>query len=159
MTLTISDKYFFDQNTLNSINGAEKLLSIYGVWPSFDSAEILSLQMGRGNTLECIRTNNWNNQVNVFMEVHFNLFDMRYADNDPQRNPRAVTILFNGIDEISLDGFNYQNPICGLGIHYEISSRLQKKLFRVSWGGSALLHNVSFLCEDIFIKDVSPINS
>lgn len=158
MTLAISERYSFDKDILSSINGAEKLVSIYGNWPSFDSAEILNLKMERGNILECIRANNWDNQIDVSMEVNFYLFDANYADNDPRRNPRTVTILFNGIDDISLNGFNYQNPICGLGIHHEISLRLQKKLFRVCWGGSALNHDVSLLCEDIFIKDVGYIN-
>ncbi len=48
-----------------------------------------------------------------------------------------------------MSGFNYQNAICGLGIRESYIDKLDRMGFRVDWGGGALQHDVSLVCEQI----------
>ena len=113
--------------------------------------------MLRGNALDCMETGNWEDHKRVALIAEMFIFDERYSDSDARRNPANVTIIFDGIAEIELEGFNHQNAICGLSIRRQFSERLKRNLFRVDWGGAAIKHDVSLICETVTIESVEKL--
>lgn len=148
-----SENYFScHQSIVDQIINANDLISIYGKWPSFESAEIVSINMNRGNILECIHKNDWTKKYEPSLEVGFILLPPE-GDEVSALNQRIVSyIIFDEIDDITLTGFNHQNPINGLGIRLINSDRLKKELFCVNWGGAALSHDVLLTCGKVVIK-------
>ncbi|GAB6142242.1 hypothetical protein JCM14076_29710 [Methylosoma difficile] len=133
------------------------LIDRFTDWPSFHDAEVLKLTFERGNHLEIIETDAWSKRIPESLTASFYVFDWRYGAESPPYRETIVTIRFESFGRFGLDGFNYQNPIIGLGITKEYSENLKKELFAVDWGRTALPHEVSFTCERIVIESVEPI--
>ncbi|MEX1033889.1 MAG: hypothetical protein WDZ30_11060 [Cellvibrionaceae bacterium] len=151
------NSYNDDHEILKEISDVELLLDVYGRFPTFDSAEIMNLKFIRGNTLQCMDAGNWGGHEPVSLTAKLFVFDERFADTDERRNPAIVTMTFNSLDQIHLDGFNYQNSMCGLGIRRQFLENLKKNLLRVDWGGAAIKHDVSLVCESIKIEAVKKL--
>ncbi len=97
------------------ISGSEKLTQIFGVWPSFHDAEVIDLQLWRGNV-----DPDKGKYVFPVITVKIHLWKMT-KEVDAQgylvlRNHTLTTIRFEGVDEVELKGFNHQNAIFGLVI-------------------------------------------
>ena len=148
------NSYCNRDEVISSIEGSEKLLSLYGSWPTFTDAEIVEINLSRGNFLEHMRRKDWEGYLGVALDIKIFVFNEMFSENDCKRNPAIVSIRFNKIQDICLEGFNYQNPICALGIHKEYSEDLKMNMFRVSWGGAALQHDVCLTCEEIIVGEV-----
>ena len=85
-------------------------------------------------------------------------FDIRYSSTDAERKPTVINIRFQGsFERVALDGFNHQNPICGMEIIFEYKDNLKKNVFAVDWGGTGIHHDVSFTCERIEVLEVKPL--
>ena len=134
------------------IDGADLIVQRFGFWPPFADAEILALRFERGNHMEVIEHKRWNERIAESLEVTFFVFDARHAQVTPERKPTKAVIRFEPLTEFTMNGFNYQNPILCLDI-----SRVSEKRFRVEWGGTAMHHEVSFVCERIRVLSVTPI--
>ena len=90
------------------IAGSEKLIRIYGSWPSFHDAEVIELQHWRGrmkpgawdasNVLPVITV-----KIHVFIELSGSQHTL-------------ATLRFEDVDEYRMEGFNHQNAILGLSI-------------------------------------------
>jgi hypothetical protein len=136
------------------IEGADLLIARFGEWPTFEDGEVLAIAFDRGNHWWVIQTKEWSKRIPSSLTATFYVFDSRYADTDPERKPSKVCIRFEEFDEFEMDGFNYQNPIVGMGITVSYSDRLKKNLLSVNWGGTAIRHEVSFLCGQIRVLSV-----
>jgi hypothetical protein len=97
------------------IPGSEKLLAIFGRWPSFHDAEVIQIQLSRvhaGN-----RSNRYEGPV-LFARVH--TWDItNEVDSTGHyvlKNHTLVTLRFSDVRELKLEGFNHQNAISGLTI-------------------------------------------
>ena len=139
------------------IEGADLLIARFGEWPTFEDGEVLALAFERGNHSWVIQTDAWSRRIPPSLTATFYLFDSRYADTDPERKPSKVCIRFEEFDECEMDGFNYQNPIVGMGITISYSDRLKKNLLSVNWGGTAIKHEVSLLCGQVTVLSVEPM--
>jgi len=137
------------------VQGYSLLTDRFGEWPSFEDAEVLRLSLDRGNHDWVVRTENWTDRIPPSLTVKFFVFDNRFADDDPRRKPSEVTIKFCELDQFEIDGFNHQNPILGLGICLVYSPERRQHMFLVDWGGTALKHEVRFLCESIHVESVA----
>lgn len=116
------------------IKESELLINRFGQWPTFEDGEVLALEFDRGNHWWVIKTGKWS-----------------------ERKPSKVRIRFEEFAELEMDGFNYQNPIAGMGISVSYSNRLKMNLLFVNWGGTAIKHEVSFLCGHIHVLSVEPM--
>jgi hypothetical protein len=139
------------------IEESELLTNRFGEWPTFEDGEVLALEFDRGNHWWVIETGEWSERIPPSLIATFYVFDNRYADDDPERKPSKVRIRFEEFAELEMDGFNYQNPIAGMGISVSYSDRLKMNLLFVNWGGTAIKHEVSFLCGHIRVLSVEPM--
>ena len=111
------------------VAGSEKLLTIFGRWPSFHDAEVMEIRLTRkpkepGGKRDC----------GVELSVRIHTWDMtNVVDSSGYyvlKNHTLVTFRFSGVEELKLEGFNHQNVIFGLTIQPKESSD----------GGSAKFH-------------------
>lgn len=137
------------------VQGAGLLTERFGEWPSFEDAEVRRLSLDRGNHEWVVQTERWAERIPPCLTVTFYVFDNRFSDDDPRRNPAEVAIKFCELDQVEIDGFNHQNPILGLSICLVCSPERRRQMFLVEWGGTALKHEVRFLCEQVHIESMA----
>jgi hypothetical protein len=131
-------------NPKNLVKGHERLTEIFGRWPSFHDAEIISIRLER-----CGR-DQWEGPV-AHVSVH--VFE-GYRENEESptikwRNHTIVTLRFAPVVEMSLSGLNQQNAIRDLT--FESAGPENKN---VTWVGPAYRVNfqpsfgvgISFVC-------------
>lgn len=140
-----------------AIEGANLLVERFGEWPTFEDAEVLALNLDRGNHWWVLETGEWERRIPESLTATFYVFDFRYSDDNANRKPTKAVIRFEGLEDFEIDGFNHQNPIVGLGIKYLFSKNLNKNLFSVDWGGTGIRHEASFTCELIQVMSVEPM--
>ena len=132
------------------ITNSAALVDVFGCWPSFHDAEVLAIRLDRsgasgGPELEA--------DVHVF-EMTSTVMPAGFYE---LRHHTLVTLRFEGVDELSLEGFNNQNALMGLLIE-DISSRPQELLkcevtFDAAYGVDA-----SFLSRGIAVVSAKPFN-
>jgi hypothetical protein len=88
-------------DTSEFFSNASLLISRLGDWPSFHDAEILHLEMRRKP------------EVVLLMEVFV------FA-----KNPSVVTLLFRGVEDLEIGGWNQQNVVFGLPVFRRADGRL-----------------------------------
>lgn len=90
-----------------SIIGHEGLIDRFGYWPSFHDAEVLSM---------CFSREHVENGPGPSMVSRIHVFGVD-RDNEIRFIKHCiVTLEFDGLDELELNGFNHQNAIFGLYI-------------------------------------------
>jgi Immunity protein 50 len=103
-------------NIADKIKNSGLLTEIFGQWPSFHDAEVISIELfrdPRGTSEPSLRA-----KIYVF-EATSEVDDRGFYI---LKNQEVVTILFSGIDNSSIAGFNQQNVLSDLVI-VDISSR------------------------------------
>lgn len=128
------------------INGEHLVTEQFGYWPSFHDAEIHWLRLNRtGPTAEFL--------------VH--AFDM--TDTVDERGYYVLTkhclvhFRCDGLIGSTLDGFNHQNVLFGLGIDY-ISDKDNTDHWELSLETSYGLDGV-ITCESVSVTSITPCNS
>jgi Immunity protein 50 len=89
---------------IEEIPGAVELHDWFGYWPSFHDAEIISLQLNRKRSSSML-VHTWEMTKEVDERGHYVL-----------AKHIVVEFIFETISGLSLNGFNQQNVIFGLGI-------------------------------------------
>lgn len=124
----------------SNIQDAQKLTSIFGNWPSFHDAEILSLLLDRGAD-------------HPFCEIKIHVFrvtnDVDASGHYVLRDHTVAKIRFNDIRDLETTEFNHQNVIDGMVIS------LNDHGFAVSWNGSNG-SDARFVCKSIRVLDAKP---
>ena len=86
--------------------GNEKVKSIFGRWPIFHDAEIMSFTFERDNKNKTgrviLKLNYWENDTEYSDDIHY-----EYV----KKNNSIITLIFSGLFDSEVDGFNYQNVI------------------------------------------------
>jgi hypothetical protein len=125
----------------------EALTSTFGKWPSFHDAEILRMRLDRG--LE--------EPPSVEADIH--LWEMT-SDVDERgfyvlTNHTLVTLRFDGIRELELNGFNHQNVLSNL----ELEDLSELATPGVHWGvslPSSFGVGGRFVCASISVARAEP---
>ena len=95
---------------IDRIENSESVTSLFGYWPSFHDAEVLQISISRSSEHD--------GGPSLSADVH--VFEMtQQVDSDGyyvNHKHSVVTLLFQGLDELSLDGFNHQNALSDLSI-------------------------------------------
>ena len=83
------------------VKGAEKLISVFGSWPTFHDAEVCGARLDRQGP--CL------DDIFVFQTS-------RVTDESGFKrfNKTVVTFRFSEVEEILLEGFNHQNVLAAL---------------------------------------------
>jgi|AGTN01.1.fsa_nt_gi hypothetical protein len=93
-----------DKWIIRNIPGAEQLMEWFGYWPDFHDAEVMELHLSRTDA-------SW-------LKMH--AFDMTSEINPDGYfvldKHVVVTFTFHGIQDLELNGFDYQNVILELSI-------------------------------------------
>jgi hypothetical protein len=131
------------------IIGHEKLTNIFGYWPSFHDAEVISI------ILEKIGKDEREGPV-LYAKIH--VFQM-----DPEKTNGGkkfvfhchsiVTFRFTMVKNLLLNEFNHQNVIFGLKISEKYDEERKKNLFEVEFEHSFGI-SCSFICDNIEITDI-----
>ena len=132
---------------MSGIVNEQAILDVYGKWPSFHDAEVLSIALGRG-------VDGW-----PFLEAVFYLFEMtNEIDNQGYyvlRNHRIVCLRFEEISGLEIEDFDSQNVLFDLRIDHlepsENNDAAHEICFNASIGTEA-----SFRCRRIEVKSVEP---
>lgn len=134
-------------DVLATISGKELLIQHLGYWPTFHDFEVVSICLDRavGAVVSA---------ANSDLRAVFLVFDTNEAPESGERKQGTTEILFEDVDELHIDGFNYQNPIIGLSI---VTGGERGRL-RVKWGGTCMRHEVSFVCSRISVLRVVDLN-
>jgi hypothetical protein len=134
-------------NDMTAIQNEEKLTGIFGQWPSFHDAEIISIYLDRGD------------QNGPFLEMKIHVFEMTNQIDAKGfyilKNHTLATIRFTHIGMGEIKWFNQQNVIAELtleevdpkendGCHFNV-------LIESSYGCDA-----AFGCREIVIAEVEP---
>ena len=130
-------------NVEDEIENADLLRNIFGEWPSFHDAEIVSMRLERG-------------PLAPFLEAAIHVFKMT-SEIDPQgfyilTNHTLATIRFSGIVHCELEGFNHQNAIDGLGVR-QVSDGEGRFAVRMLANNGC---DACFNCDSIAVVDATP---
>ena len=140
---------------LSRIRDANKLIDVYGEWPAFSDAEIISVVLERGNHLSIIATGNWPLRVAPSMIAKLMVFDSRYG-NVKDCKYRLVTLRFGGLSQFNMQLFGYQNPIMGISFSMEMTHGQVEPSIHVKWGGTVMGHEADFFCDSIDVISIEP---
>jgi hypothetical protein len=91
-------------NIESHIAGSQKLIDIFGRWPSFHDAEVVELNFWRGQ----VKPGVWDDST--IMPVLTAKIHIWIA---------LATLRFEDVDDFRMEGFNHQNAIFGLSISVE----------------------------------------
>ena len=137
------------------IKGSEKLLTIFGRWPSFHDAEVIEIQLSRvpagarGNRYEgpqlLAKFHTWDITNEVDSTGHYVL-----------KHHTLVALRFSDMREIKLEGFNHQNVIFGLTIQLKESNNPTDSKFHVEFDPSFGVDAI-FDCSAIEVIDATAV--
>lgn len=95
---------------IDRIENSEAVTSLFGYWPSFHDAEVLQISISRFSA--------HGGGPSLSADIH--VFEMTNQVNSDGyyicHKHSVVTLLFQGLDELTLDGFNHQNALSELSI-------------------------------------------
>jgi hypothetical protein len=137
------------------VKGSEKLLAIFGRWPSFHDAEVMEIRLSRNPKGP---GGKHDRRVELIARIH--TWDMtNEVDNTGYyvlKNHTLVALRFSGVQELKLEGFNHQNVIFGLTIQPIEASNSGDAKFHIeldpSFGVDAI-----FDCAAVEIVDAIPM--
>lgn len=130
------------------IAGAEKLIGVFGYWPSFHDAEVTEVLLQRGGGPDScpvlIAT------IHVFETTR----EVSSTGHYVCRHHSQVRIKFTDISELQLEHFNHQNALSGLGIEHAPDSDGKSAAFHVSLLSAYGLDG-TFACRSIELVSVT----
>ena len=132
------------------VEGADKLIAVFGYWPSFHDAEVVRMTLDSGRRQDGVAPSvdamihTWESTAEVDATGYFVL-----------RNHVIVHLRFREIDGLDLRGFNHQNVLSSLQF---VDLRKQGPVrfqFEIQFHDNFGVHGV-FRCRTIELLDVSP---
>ena len=133
----------------SKIQNSHLLTDIFGRWPSFHDAEVLSITLDRGEK------NNFEPSLTAAIYV----FEMTsQVDNEGRyvlRNHTLVRFRFYKIVNLSLTDFNQQNVLQHLDIEHLSDRERDKVKFKITFSGIFGV-KAEFHCDSVSIESVEP---
>jgi len=131
-----------NQDPSEFIVNAEKVCSIFGEWPMFHDAEVLTVILNRGlphNFKTSMVARVWT------FKVHRDKTDSKgyYKSTDHS----IVTFRFDEPDELVLQGFNHQNVL------FDITFKLLDNMVHVTFESTYGVH-ATFRCQKVSVESV-----
>jgi hypothetical protein len=133
------------------IEGAEKLIAVFGYWPSFHDAEVLWLLMDRRPVREDVYLPTLEMMVHAFEMTSEIGPDGAYV----LRHHVLVHLRFHMVDLVKLADFNHQNSLHGLNFKNIRARQLELADFEITLEGDWGLDG-SFICKAVEVVDVTP---
>jgi len=130
------------------IQNSHLLTYIFGYWPSFHDAEVISIELQRAQ--EALDGPTLRARIYVF-EMTKEVDERGYY---VRKNHTIVEFLFRGLDESFIKSFNHQNCLWELAISDISARQLEKLKFQVHFASSFGME-AEFKCAAIQIVQVS----
>lgn len=138
-------------NNFDRIEGAEKLVDIFGYWPSFHDAEVLWMRLDRRPLCD--------NCYGPILEtlIHaFEITDKVGPDGSyVLRHHVLVHLRFHEVAGIKMDGFNHQNVLSGLSISDLRERQMERIQFEAEFD-SLYGVSASLYCHRVEVASVTP---
>jgi hypothetical protein len=99
------------------VEGSERLLGVFGPWPSFHDAEVITMDFWRGDI--CPERNSW---IAPVLTVKIQVLEATQAGAQHAGDDILLTLRFHDVFDIRLADFNHQNAILGLTLEHESCS-------------------------------------
>jgi hypothetical protein len=97
-------------NVATLVSNASRVTDIFGHWPSFHDAEVISLSLSRQKA----------DSLGPVLVAEIHVFEMTREVSESGhfvcRNHSVVELQFNAVEGLELDGFNHQNALDGISI-------------------------------------------
>ncbi len=135
----------------DGIEGAEKLIAVFGYWPSFHDAEVLWLLMDRRPVREDVYLPSLEMMVHAFEMTSETGPDGAYV----LRHHVLVHLRFHMVNLVKLADFNHQNALYGLHFKNIRARQLELADFEITLEGAWGLEG-SFICKAVEVVDVTP---
>lgn len=114
----------------SKFKNSKAVTDIFGYWPSFHDAEVLSLELQRA----------YDDVPRATLKARIYVFEITKEVDDRGylvlRNHTIVDMLFRAIDESRITSFNHQNVLWGLEISDITSRQLEHLHFQVHFSSS-----------------------
>lgn len=138
-----------ENETYKKIIGFEKLTELFGYWPSFHDAEIISISLDRNGEEE------WEGPI-LHAKIH--VFQMGPETKNTGGNfifhhHSIVTFRFANVEDLEIKEFNQQNAINGLTLSEKYNERLKQNIFEVEFEQSFGV-SCTFICRNIEIINI-----
>jgi len=138
-------------NSFDRIEGAEKLVDVFGYWPSFHDAEVLWMRLDRRPLCD--------NCYGPVLETLIHAFEMTNEVGPDGfyvlRRHVLVHLRFHEVAGIMMDGFNHQNVLFGLSISDLRERQMERIQFEVGFDSSFGV-SVSLQCYRVEVVSVTP---
>jgi hypothetical protein len=136
---------------MQAILGSDRLVSLYGKWPSFHDAEVLRVTLDRaGHPVATGPT--------LTVELYAFEVSSRLADDGTYARAKeaVVTLAFRGVALLDLAGFNEQNALFSVTIDDLRERGLERVAFDVAFSASYGMA-ATFQCAEIEVTGVRPL--
>lgn len=135
---------------MHGVQGAEKLTELFGHWPSFHDAEVISLVLDRSGD-----DNGFGPSLVATIRA-FDITDEVLPSGFLKLTHECVTVIaFREIVQLQLTDFNGQNVLSGLHIVDIRDRQLERQHFEVSFSGVYGL-DARFQCRAVEVLSVTP---
>ena len=124
------------------IQGSERLIEIFGTWPSFHDSEVVSVRLDRGE-----RRPRLDIQVHVFERT----LDVDARGYYITKDHTLATLRFDAVESLSIADFNHQNVVDEI----ELAQEEGGGLIQVRWPGINGL-DASFKCQSVSVIEAVP---
>ena len=138
-----------NSEAFTGIVGYEKLISLFGYWPTFHDAEVLKITVDRGQ-----RGVDFAPKIDVEIYLYEMTSELDEQGNFVLKSHSKVHIQFRNIAKLQIDDFNHQNALWGILFEHTLQDNLQFQVtFESSYGFGA-----EFRCCEIEVVSVIPCN-
>ena len=135
------------------IGDSDKVVAVFGCWPSFHDAEVLWMKLDRRPVP---------GGIGPTLDTGIHAFEMT-SELNPEgyyvlRNHVLVHMRFRDVVGLRLDGFNFQNVLCVLEISKLSKPSDEGSKFDVEFGSTYGVQ-ATFQCGGIRVVAVTPCNA
>ena len=132
------------------VEHSERLTSVFGAWPSFHDAEVVALDLWRGDVRP--ERDSW---VGAVLTAKIQILEACQPGATHARSDTLATLRFHDVDRVHLHGFNHQNAILGLSFQHEVRGERIPPYIRVHFQ-SAFGVDATFVCLRIEVISAEP---
>ena len=135
---------------MHGVQGAEKLIELFGRWPSFHDAEVISLVLDRSGD-----DDGFGPSLVATIRA-FDITDEVLPSGFPKLTHECAAVFaFREVVQLQLTGFNSQNVMSGLHIIDIRDRQLERQHFEVWFAGVYGL-DARFQCRAVEVLSVTP---
>ena len=132
------------------VEHSERLTDVFGAWPSFHDAEVVAIDLWRGDVRP--ERDSW---IGAVLTTKIQILEATQPGATHSGNDTLATLRFHEADRVHLHGFNHQNAILGLVFQHEPRGEGLAPYIRVHFQ-AAFGVDATFVCMRIEVVSAEP---